>query len=334
MKKILILLVTYLLLCSHDMFLKLDTYHLEPNTPAAILLYNGTFERSDNIITRDRMIDVSLVGNGQRMAVDTASWTDKENTSILNFTTGASGTWLAGVSTKARNIELAADDFNDYLQHDGVLDMLEYREQNDLLDSDAIEKYSKHVKVIFQVGDKKTDDWQTYLGYPIEFVPLSNPYDAKVGSELKFKLLWKGNPLADQLVFTGNSAADHSHGDHSAAHHSHDADSDDHHHDATKLRTDEDGIATVELSHAGHWYVRTIMMEESEESGLTHESNWATLTFEIQQDADQKGAPHRHSDGTVHTHEGEGFSSSLKYLLAFVGIIILGGILWMTKRRK
>ena len=60
------------------------------------------------------------------------------------------------VSTKARNIELTAKKFNDYLKHDGVLDMLEYRKKNNDLDKDAVESYQKHVKAIFQVGKEKT----------------------------------------------------------------------------------------------------------------------------------------------------------------------------------
>lgn len=46
------------------MFLKLDSYFLEPDKPALIRLYNGTFDKSDNVIDRNRMADVSLVGGG------------------------------------------------------------------------------------------------------------------------------------------------------------------------------------------------------------------------------------------------------------------------------
>ncbi len=64
------------------MYLKMDTYFLEPGAKAKILLYNGTFEKSDNVITLDRMIDASLVGNGERTTTDTAQWSEKgENSS-------------------------------------------------------------------------------------------------------------------------------------------------------------------------------------------------------------------------------------------------------------
>ena len=175
MKKRLLLIGALLLFSSHDMYLKLDSYFLQPNTQATIKLFNGTFEKSENVITRDRMRDVSLVGNGERLAVDAAQWSEKDSITILNFTTGVPGTWVAGVSTGPRNIEMSGADFNSYLEHDGILDMLEWRRENQAMDLPAVEKYSKHVKTIFQVGDKTSEDWKTVLGYPIEFIPLENP---------------------------------------------------------------------------------------------------------------------------------------------------------------
>ena len=331
MQRLLLLVCVLVVLSSHDMFLKMDTYFLEANKPYTIQLYNGTFESSDNIITRDRMIDVSLVGNGQRSKVDTTSWTDQDKTTVLNFTSGKEGTWVAGVSTYARNIELEATAFNDYLKHDGVLDMLESRKQNNTLDKDAIEKYSKHVKLVFQVGDNKTNDWSTVLGYPIEFVSVTNPYDAKVGDDLQVKLLSKGKPLANQLVYVGNGNHEHDHGD---SKHDHDSGDEHHHHDATKLMTDADGIVTMNLDHGGHWYLRTILMELSEEEGLTHESNWATLTFEVKDDHSHAEHGHVHADGSYHDHDHGALGGLSKYIYVLGGIVFILVLLFLLRGKK
>lgn len=66
MRKLLPLIVAFVLFISHVMFLKFDSYFLQPNTDTTIQLFNGTFAKSENVITRNRMIDVSLVGNGDR----------------------------------------------------------------------------------------------------------------------------------------------------------------------------------------------------------------------------------------------------------------------------
>jgi len=277
MKKITFLAFAVILFSSHDMFLKQSSHLLSPNTASTIQLFNGTFAKSENVITRDRMIDVSLVGNGKRTKVDTSQWTDQGNTTVLNFTTGEAGTWVAGVSTRARNIEMDAEAFNGYLEHDGVLDMLVWREENDALEDDAVEKYSKHVKTIFQVGDTKTTDWNVELGYPIEFIPLSNPYELEIGGELAVRLLFQGEPLSNQLVYIGSDAAhDHNHDHVSGEDH-------DHSHGTTQLRTDANGQLKMKVTEAGEWYLRTIHLVLSEEEELTHESNWATLTFEVQE---------------------------------------------------
>ena len=323
MKKLLLLFAAFVLFSSHDMFLKMGTFFLQPNTPATIKLFNGTFDKSENVIARSRMKDVSLVGNGTRTNPDTTQWTDLDNITILNFRTGEAGTWVAGVSTNPNNIELTAEEFNEYLEHDGVLDMLEWRKQNNALGEKAVEKYSKHVKAIFQVGEKRTDDWQTALGYPIEFVPLSNPYDLKPGDSLQVKLLRNGQPLPNKLLYAGSNGAGQGHGheeDHAHSHegehehadgHGHDHDDshaheheteaeEEHHHNAAQLRTDANGIVTLKAVNEGQYYLRTIDMIRSQEPGLTHESNWATLTFEVGHGHSHDDGDHSHDDGLKH----------------------------------
>jgi len=307
MKKLLFLLLVVVLFSSHDMFLKLDTYFLQPNTAATIVLVNGTFAKSENVIDRNRMIDVSLIGSGERFPVDTTQWSEKEEMTLLDFQTGEAGTWVAGVSTRARNIEMAAASFNDYLAHDGITDMLDWRKKNDALKQDAVEKYAKHVKTIFQVGDKTSDDWQTALGYPIEFVPLSNPYKLHVGDALPVQLLLRGEPLANQIVTIDAASMAHDHAHAEDHDHDHDHAEEDHQHDdGTQVRTDAEGKLSVKLSQEGIWYLRTIHLVESTAPGLTHESNWATLTFEIGHGHSHDDEAHTHADGTSHGHDHAG----------------------------
>ncbi|MEM9719034.1 MAG: DUF4198 domain-containing protein [Bacteroidota bacterium] len=370
MKKLCLALVAFFLLSGHDMFLKLDTYFLAPNTQATIKLFNGTFTESDNTIDRNRMVDVSLVGSGNRSEVDTTQWREEGGTTILDIQTGEAGTWVAGVSTRPRNIEMAAEDFNGYLEHDGVLDMLEWRKENDALGQDAVEKYSKHVKTIFQVGEKMTDDWQTVLGYPIEFVPLENPYETHAGHELSVQLLWQGAPLANQLVYIGSNHAGgeaHSHAHASGEEHSHEhehaegehgsdeahshehadgtthshaqeeAEEHDHHHAATtQARTDAEGKFSVKLSGEGIWYLRTIHLVTSEEPGLTHESNWATLTFEVgvgdhsHEEAAHHHDGHDHGHDHDHDHDHEGGIPSYAYWV--LSLAVIGGLFFWFNR--
>ena len=325
MKRIVLGAFLILLFCGHDMFLKMDDYFLEPHTEATILLYNGTFDQSDNVITRDRMIDVSLSGNNQRISVDSSQWYEKDNVTLLDFNSGHPGTWVAGVSTLPRIIDLEAEAFNNYLVHDGVLDMLELRRERNALEQDAVEKYSKHVKTIFQVGDELSEDWKSILGYPIEFVPLENPFDLHPGHSLGFKLLFKGSPLPNQLVYVDHEASNGSHS-HDGHTHTHD-DKHVHQDDSTNLlRTDDQGIVRIDINATGVWYLRTIHMALSEAEGLTHESNWATVTFGI-----GEGHTHLHAVDDHSHEEEEGIPGYIYWVASILFVIVL--FFWFNRKK-
>ena len=263
---------------AHTMFLKLDSFFLEPNSTGTVQLINGDFDLSENVIARERMLDVSVVGPGGTSHPPEWAWSDSAvfhwspdsvDTAVLRFATGGAGTYLIGVSTAARVITLTGDEFNEYLVHDGLLDTIEEREAAGTTDNEATERYSKHVKAVVQVGGARSGEWATDLGYPAEFIPLQNPYELSRGDQLRVRFLRAGEPVADQLVYASYEG-----------YHSHDAAGE--HVEAVTTRTNADGVATIPLNGTGRWYVRTIhMVETNAEPDVDYESNWATLTFEV-----------------------------------------------------
>lgn len=266
-------------LSAHDMFLKLESFFLRPHATATVALLNGTFEASENVITRDRMEDVSVVGPAGVVHPPASAWrdtamhhwhADSVDTALLEFETGAPGTYVIGVSTKPRVFTLSAREFDDYLEHDGVLDVLEARRAEPSADS-VTERYSKHVKAVVQVGDARSDEFSVALEYPIEFIPLRNPYALGVGDTLEVRLEFGRRPVPNQLVYASYEG-----------HHGH-AEGEEHEHTtAVATRTDDRGIARIPLRAAGKWFVRTIhMVETTAEPDVDYESNWATLTFEV-----------------------------------------------------
>ena len=296
MKKLFFALIVFILLCSHSMYLKLDTYFLKPDTSATIQLFNATFNKSENIITPDRMIDASFVGNGNRSKIDIDQWSEKDSVTILNFRTGESGTWVAGISTASRTAEMNAADFNNYLEHGGVLDMLEWRRKNDALRLDAVEKYSKHLKAIFQVGDKKTSDWQTTLGYLVEFVPQRNPYDLHTGDELQVKLLYNGEPLADQLVYADYEETSHGH-----SHDQEHKNTEEHSHDSGNIDETNQAHSHSEEHDKSteHGHSHDQERDNAEKHGHSHDKDTTKETDQIHSHAEE----HEHTEKYSHSHE-------------------------------
>jgi hypothetical protein len=253
-------------LSAHDLFLRLDTFFVRPESVVVIRVLNGTFSKSENAITRDRLRDISVVGPAGRARIDTTSWEAKGDTSRLSVHIGASGTYLVGASTAPREITLAAKDFNAYLAEDGIPDVLAARKRDGELAKKTTERYSKHVKALLQAGDTKSGGFDTILGYPAELVPLDNPY-LRSGKWVRVRALVDGKPAANQLVVSGRKLRNVPRVV------------------ERRVRTDADGVARIRIDDRGQWYVKFIHMEKytgpRTPSSPDYESKWATLTFEI-----------------------------------------------------
>ncbi len=273
MKKLLVASILFVCfafeLSAHDTFLRLTTHYVKPKNKVSVTLMNGTFESSENSVALERLRDVRITGpNDFVERPENGQWTLTEKLNRLEFTSGESGTYIVGVSIKPRTLEMTAEKFDDYLEHDGVLDILKERKTGKASDAAVKERYSKHVKALFQVGDERTDSFGKVFGFPIEIIPQKNPFSLKAGDTLPVKILLRGEPATNQLVYASFGGF-----------HQHDEQGN--HVEAIKTRTNSKGIAEIKIEKKGLWYIRLIHMEPSDDEGVDYESNWATLTFEI-----------------------------------------------------
>lgn len=248
---------------SHDLFLKLDNFFVSLNEKVTIKILNGSFMSSDGAVRYERLADLSVVSPaGARTKPQEASYTKDEKTSYLHLQPTETGNYLVGLSTMTREIDLDAKSFNEYLVEDGIPDTLAERERDTELEKNVRERYSKHVKILFQIGNKQTSNFKTVLGYPVEIVPRNNPYKIKAGDTFEFLCLKDGKPLPGQFVMTG-------------------------HDDGTNLRigknirTDRKGTGKIVIDNPGKWYVKFIQMTKLNDPKINYESKWATFTFEV-----------------------------------------------------
>ena len=267
MKKILRICICLTLLglfSSHELFLKSDSHFLKPNTTGQLYLFNGTFDISENEITTDRIVDAKIMGPDYLFEPSESDYSAKNDITYLTMTTGDTGTYVAGISTLSKVLEMDAKAFNEYLDHEGLEPTIAERKAMKITEKGAKERYSKHVKALLQVGDKTSIDFMKPLNYPIEFVPMNNPFEIKLGESVAFKLLRNGKPLADHIVHYSTSKPGV-----------------DAHENETSTKTNANGLVVVKPTEIGKWYVATIHMEKKSGDVVDYESNWATLTFEI-----------------------------------------------------
>ena len=268
MRRTALLLTGVLLLCAgsllaHDLFLRPDSFFLRPGESVRVRVLNGTFTASEGAVARERFRDLSLAGPAGRTRLDTAGWQTRGDTSMLSIRPAAAGTWVLGASLLPRTIRLAAADFNEYLAHDGIPDVLEARRRSGQLGLPARERYAKHVKSVLQVGAARSGGFDVALGYPAELVPLDNPYRLGVGGVLRVRALVDGAPVAGQTVISGGRTAGGAVIRERA------------------VRTDASGVARVPIRSRGAWYVKFIHMVPVRGDSVDYESKWATLTFGV-----------------------------------------------------
>lgn len=255
---------TAALAAAHDMFLKPAQFFIKENAPIDMVLINGTFTKSENSIARNRLADISVLGPAGRTRIDTSAWKAVTDTSYLSVKAGAAGTYVLGVSTRSNIIELTGQEFTEYLESDGIPDVLAARKRDGEMDRAVKERYHKHVKAMVQVGDARSDHYATALGYPAEVIPVENPYSLKAGATFHFKAIVDGKPVANQYVqFGGRTAAGGRI-------------------EMKAVRTNADGVGEIKLAPAGTWYVKFInMTRRSGDAEADYESKWASLTFAV-----------------------------------------------------
>jgi len=251
-------------LAAHDMFLRPATHFAAERSNVLVRLLNGTFSKSENSITRDRLADVAIVSPSGRAALDTAQWSIAGDTSTFTLTTGAAGTYVLGTSTRPRILGLPPKDFNQYLADDGMPDELAARKKDGTISQPSKERYHKHVKALVQVGARPDSGYKTVLGYPAEIVPLQNPYGLKVGASLEVRVLVDGMAVANQFIqYGGRTPTEERVAQRST-------------------RSNAQGIARIPLDRVGTYYVKFIDMQRLKgDADANYESKWATLTFAV-----------------------------------------------------
>jgi len=257
-----LLMISATLLLAHDLFLKLDSYFVPPNTAVRVAVLNGTFSASEGPVAPRRLLDLSMVGPTQRRAIPRDSWKPAGDTTWLTVQTGTAGTYVIGASLSPSQIALSGDDFNSYLKEDGIPDVLNARTLNGELGKAVREQYHKHVKAVLQVGETRTEAFGAVLGYPAEIVPLANPYGTRIGDTLAVRALVDGKAVANQLVIAGGER-------------------DGRKMEEVRARSDSAGVARFALGGAGKWYIKFIHMVPVTGDSVNYESKWATLTFQV-----------------------------------------------------
>jgi len=245
---------------AHDFWLIPQKFRISPGDSQTIFANTGMdFPNSLSAVTPDRVDQFILTGKSGKK--DITEFEVQGNSLITKCTFEKTGTYVITVSLKPKEIKLTAEEFNEYLLHDGLPDIYELRKKEGILDKDAVEHYSKYPKTIIQVGSQLDKTPTKPLGLPIEIIPQVNPYGLKLGDDLEVTALFQGKPLSDAEIAWSYPGLGEEF--------------------AGSKKTDANGKAAVPLAKVGPYVIRLTHMEWVKKQTHEWESYWTSLTFEV-----------------------------------------------------
>lgn len=245
---------------AHDLWVIPGKFILSPGERIRVFINSGDeFPQSESLVADHRIDSFSLVTTQGQMPLSGLTADGKSLTVEIAATDA--GTALLALATKSRLVRLNADDFNEYLEEDGLPQVLALREERDELTQPVVERYAKWAKAVLQVGDEVDETWKEPVGHRIEIVPEDDCYGVQPGEEIGLSVLFEGEPLSGVTVMGGRAGGPR--------------------HEVGAV-TDEEGRARLPITEAGRWYLHCIhMIRLEEDSQIQWESFWATLTFEV-----------------------------------------------------
>lgn len=169
------------------------------------------------------------------------------------------GNHLLALQSNPSYIELKADEFNQYLEEDGIEDVLLYRKNNGLSRQPSRELYERCAKCLLQVGENTDDSYRQLTGMPLEIIPLEHPVLAREG--LPVLILFKGQPLQHYRIrswckVNGQLLEKENH------------------------RTNEKGICRIPVDRKGEWMISLVKMEVLKNNPRAdYHSYWGSYTF-------------------------------------------------------
>jgi uncharacterized GH25 family protein len=170
--------------------------------------------------------------------------------------------WI-GYRSRDYPVSIEAAKFEEYLRQEGLEAIAEVRTRRGETGKPAREVFSRAAKALIEAGapGPKASGYDRNLGFTLELLPDKNPYAAKPGDTLTFRLLYQGKPLPGALVRAISRTRPQL---------------------DVAARADKNGRVALNLDAPGFWLVKAVHMVPAPAGvDADWQSLWASLTFEI-----------------------------------------------------
>lgn len=256
-------------LAAHDFWIVPDAFQVALGSPVAVRTVTGIkFPASESVVAADRIADAKILGAAPAADEPLRDFAVSGKSLLIQNRPKTSGQQVIVAALVPSTRRMSADGFARYLRLESAADLAERYAGEGKLPKDSIEMRStKYAKTLVEVGALGPRAFARTAGHPVEFVPLTDPSDAREGDTLSIRVLWRGRPLAGAHVHAGRAAAE---GETAEL--------------PLSLTTDAAGVFRVSLARRGLWNVRTAFTEAVAPAGSkqeTREVSWATFVFSV-----------------------------------------------------
>jgi uncharacterized GH25 family protein len=247
-----------LLADAHDFWIEPSTFRPRANETVKVALKVGDHFVGEGMPrSTQRMVRfVSVDSAGERPIVG------RDGAEPAGFARFASpGVAILAYRSNDAFVELEGPKFDAYLTEKGLDSITQKRKEAGETGTKTREAYSRCAKALVSVADGSGTEVDRPLGLTLEIVADKNPYAAKPGDELSFRVLHESKPLPNALVTATRKE------------------------DATQklsVRSDENGRVRFVLSNPGVWLIATVHMSAAPTGvDAKWQSLWASETFEL-----------------------------------------------------
>jgi uncharacterized GH25 family protein len=185
----------------------------------------------------------------------------EDSTSRFQVSLVEEGTHVITMESNEAFIAMDGVKFTEYLEEDGLDDVLYQRKKNGISGDSATELYSRHTKLIIQAGAKTDNSYNRICKLPIEIIPDENPALLKKGRRIGFRILFEGKPLFGAKVKVWNRY--------------------NHRTSVQNIFSQQDGKIETHVSNPGVWMVSVVRMVPSKDRKAQYRSYWGTLVFGV-----------------------------------------------------
>lgn len=248
---------------AHDTWLVPSAFRPRPGAVVKLSIATSeAFPTSDGAVAADRVARFVVRASGGEQPV--TGYAVEGNFLVGQAVAPAGGHLIAIAETKPRLIQLEAPQFNEYIGHEELQQVIAARAAGGQTEAMGREMYRKIAKAALCVGAHLNDAlYARPFGLWLEIIPERSPCGLRAGDALTVRVLFDGKPLAGAHVAAGyEGVTGHSY--------------------PVWIPTDKNGRATVKLDRAGAWFVRTLHMIPLEgDKQAEWQSAFSTLTFEV-----------------------------------------------------